>query len=132
MPFQASSGLGGRGVYLGRDATGGAFCFDPFDLYERGILTGPAMVVLGEIGRGKSAFVKAYLHRQCGVFGRPAVVVSPSAANTTSSPMRSASNRSDSAPAARSSSTRCKVEAARSRSSSARCAASPPRRSPAP
>jgi type IV secretory pathway VirB4 component len=77
LPFQASSGLGGRGVYLGRDATGAAFCFDPFDLYERGILTGPAMVVLGEIGRGKSAFVKAYLHRQCGVFGRQAVVVSP-------------------------------------------------------
>jgi type IV secretory pathway VirB4 component len=77
MPFQASSGLGGRGVYLGREATGGAFCFDPFDLYERGVLTGPAMVVLGEIGRGKSAFVKAYLHRQCGVFGRRTVIVSP-------------------------------------------------------
>jgi type IV secretory pathway VirB4 component len=77
MPFQASSGLGGRGIYLGRDATGAAFCFDPFDLYERGVLTGPAMVVLGEIGRGKSAFVKAYLHRQCGVFARKAVVVSP-------------------------------------------------------
>jgi type IV secretory pathway VirB4 component len=77
MPFQASSGLGGRGVYLGRDAAGAAFCFDAFDLYERGLLTGPAMVVLGEIGRGKSAFVKAYLHRQCGVFGRYAVVVSP-------------------------------------------------------
>jgi type IV secretory pathway VirB4 component len=77
LPFQASSGLGGRGVYLGRDATGAAFCFDPFDLYERGLLTGPAMVVLGEIGRGKSAFVKSYLHRQCGVFGRSAVVLSP-------------------------------------------------------
>ncbi len=77
MPFQASSALGGRGVYLGRDATGAAFCFDPFDLYERGILTGPATVVLGEIGRGKSAFVKSYLHRQCGVFGRRAVVLSP-------------------------------------------------------
>ena len=77
MPFQASTGLGGRGVYLGRDASGAAFCFDPFELYERGVLTGPAMVVLGEIGRGKSAFVKAYLHRQCGVFGRSAVVVSP-------------------------------------------------------
>ena len=77
MPFQASTGLGGRGVYMGRDASGAAFCFDPFELYERGVLTGPAMVVLGEIGRGKSAFVKAYLHRQCGVFGRSAVVVSP-------------------------------------------------------
>ena len=74
MPFQASMGLGGNGVYLGRDATGAAFCFDPFDLYERGLLTGPAMVVLGEIGRGKSAFIKAYLHRQCGVFGRSGVV----------------------------------------------------------
>lgn len=77
MPFQAASGLGGRGVYLGRDTSGAAFCFDPFDLYDRGVLTGPAMVVLGEIGRGKSALVKSYLYRQCGVFGRQAIVLSP-------------------------------------------------------
>ena len=77
MPFQASRTLGARGVYLGRETSGSAFCYDPFDLSERGLLTGPAMLVLGEIGRGKSSLVKAYLHRQVGVFGRRAVVISP-------------------------------------------------------
>ena len=41
------------------------------------MLTGPAMIVLGEIGNGKSSLVKAYLHRQVGVFGRRGIVISP-------------------------------------------------------
>ena len=77
MPFQAARTLGGRGAYLGRETSGSAFCYDPFDLVERGLLSGPAMLVLGEIGRGKSSLVKAYLHRQVGVFGRRGVVISP-------------------------------------------------------
>jgi type IV secretory pathway VirB4 component len=75
-PFLVACGLPAS-VYIGRDSFGGAFCFDAFDLVEQGLLTGPAMIVLGEIGRGKSTLVKAYLHRQIGVFGRRAVVVSP-------------------------------------------------------
>ncbi len=34
-PFVAEGGLGGRGVYIGRDAYGGSFCYDPFELYGR-------------------------------------------------------------------------------------------------
>ena len=41
-----------------------------------GLLTNPNMVVIGQIGRGKSAFVKTYLWRQA-VFGRRAWVVDP-------------------------------------------------------
>jgi type IV secretory pathway VirB4 component len=77
MPFQASRALGGRGVYLGREMSGSAFCYDPFELTEQSVLTGPAMIVLGEIGKGKSSLVKAYLHRQVGVFGRRGIVISP-------------------------------------------------------
>lgn len=77
MPFQTQSGLGGRGVYLGRDSSGGAFCYCPFELYRQGVVTGPGMVVLGEIGRGKSALVKSYLYRQIGVFHRHGIVISP-------------------------------------------------------
>jgi len=77
MPFQASRALGGRGVYLGREMSGSAFCYDPFELAEQSVLTGPAMIVLGEIGKGKSSLVKAYLHRQVGVFGRRGIVISP-------------------------------------------------------
>ncbi|MGH9017566.1 MAG: ATP-binding protein, partial [Acidimicrobiales bacterium] len=47
-----------------------------FELYRRGLLTNPNMVVFGQIGRGKSAFVKTYLWRQA-VFGRRSWVVDP-------------------------------------------------------
>lgn len=75
-PFVAEAGLGLRGAYVGRDLFGGAFCFDPWDLYGRGLLTSPNLVVLGQIGRGKSTFVKTYLLRQQ-AFGRQAWVVDP-------------------------------------------------------
>jgi hypothetical protein len=95
MPFQASMGLGGRGVYLGRDATGAAFCFDPFDLYERGVLTGPAMIVLGEIGRGRPTCTGSAASSDA-----PASCSRPSAVSTTGSPRRSRSSRSASPRAA--------------------------------
>jgi len=75
-PFASEAGLGGRGVLIGRDLLGGAFVYDPFELYRIGLLTNPNMIVFGQIGRGKSAFVKTYLWRQA-VFGRRAWVVDP-------------------------------------------------------
>jgi hypothetical protein len=75
-PFASEAGLGGRGVLIGRDLLGGAFVYDPFELYSAGVLTNPNMIVFGQIGRGKSAFVKTYLWRQA-VFGRRAWVVDP-------------------------------------------------------
>ena len=35
-PFVAAGGLGGRGVFIGRDSSGGAFCYDPWVLYADG------------------------------------------------------------------------------------------------
>ncbi|MGH9300575.1 MAG: VirB4 family type IV secretion system protein [Acidimicrobiales bacterium] len=75
-PFANEGGLGPGGVLIGRDLLGGAFAFDPFELYARGTLTNPNMIVLGQIGRGKSSFVKTFLWRQS-VFGRQAWVVDP-------------------------------------------------------
>jgi hypothetical protein len=75
-PFASEPGLGGRGALIGRDLIGGAFAYDPFELYLDGVVTNPNMVVFGQIGRGKSAFVKSYLWRQA-VFGRRAWVVDP-------------------------------------------------------
>ncbi|MBO0694336.1 MAG: hypothetical protein J2P58_15635, partial [Acidimicrobiaceae bacterium] len=75
-PFMAAAGLGPRGVYVGRDCLGGSFCFDPWELYRAGQLTSPNLIVLGQIGRGKSTFVKTFLWRQQ-VFGRQAWVVDP-------------------------------------------------------
>jgi hypothetical protein len=79
-PFLSEPGLGtggiARGVLVGRDLLGATFAYDPFELYRRGVLTNPNMVVIGQIGRGKSAFVKTYLWRSA-VFGRRAWVVDP-------------------------------------------------------
>ncbi|HEX3793853.1 MAG TPA: hypothetical protein VHV57_05090 [Acidimicrobiales bacterium] len=75
-PFIAEAGLGHRGVVIGDDLLGGSFVFDPFELYAQGIISNPNMVVFGQIGRGKSAFVKTFLWRQA-VFGRRALVVDP-------------------------------------------------------
>jgi hypothetical protein len=75
-PFIAEAGLGQRGVVIGDDLLGGSFVFDPFELYTQGVVSNPNMVVFGQIGRGKSAFVKTFLWRQA-VFGRRAWVVDP-------------------------------------------------------
>ncbi len=75
-PFVAEGGLGERGVYIGRDLFGGDFIYDAWELYAAGVLTNPNMVVLGQIGRGKSSFVKSLVWRQQ-VFGRQAWVVDP-------------------------------------------------------
>ncbi len=75
-PFVADAGLGAPGVLIGTDVAGATFAHDPFELYRRGIVTNPNMVVFGQIGRGKSALVKTYLWRHA-VFGRRAWVVDP-------------------------------------------------------
>ncbi len=75
-PLVSEAGLGHEGVLIGRDLLGGSFVYDPFTLYGQGVVTNPNMVVIGQIGRGKSSFVKSYLWRQA-VFGRHAWVVDP-------------------------------------------------------
>src|SRR5947209_18786416 len=73
-PFMAAGGLGGRGVFIGRDSSGGAFCYDPWVLYGDGILDDPNAIVLGKLGQGKSALVKTLLWRML-LFGRRAFVL---------------------------------------------------------
>jgi type IV secretory pathway VirB4 component len=73
-PFIAAGGLGARGVFIGRDAAGGAFCYDPWSLYGEGALDDPNVIVLGKLGQGKSALVKTLLWRML-LFGRRAFVL---------------------------------------------------------
>jgi len=75
-PFVAEPGLGVAGAYIGQDLLGGAFAYDPWELYRAGRVTSPNALVIGQIGRGKSALVKSYLWRQL-VFGRQAFIVDP-------------------------------------------------------
>jgi type IV secretory pathway VirB4 component len=73
-PFITAGGLGGRGVFIGRDSSGGAFCYDPWVLYRNGSLDDPNAIVLGKLGQGKSALVKTLLWRML-LFGRRAFVL---------------------------------------------------------
>ncbi len=73
-PFMAPGSLGGRGVFIGRDSGGSAFCYDPWDLYADGTLDDPNVIVLGKLGQGKSSLVKTLLWRML-LFGRRAFVL---------------------------------------------------------
>jgi type IV secretory pathway VirB4 component len=73
-PFISPGGLGGQGVFVGRDSSGGAFCFDPWLLYGSGALDDPNVIVLGKLGQGKSSLVKTLLWRML-LFGRRAFVL---------------------------------------------------------
>jgi type IV secretory pathway VirB4 component len=74
-PFISEGGLGSEGVYIGRDVFGGSFCYDVWSLYGRD-LTGPNMLVIGQIGYAKSSLVKTFLWRQM-LFGRTSWVIDP-------------------------------------------------------
>jgi len=63
-PFVAEGGLPCGQVYIGRDLYGSSFCYDPWQLYQAKVITGTNAVVVGQIGRGKSACVKTLLARQ--------------------------------------------------------------------
>ncbi|MGH8944637.1 MAG: hypothetical protein ACRDVL_00615 [Acidimicrobiia bacterium] len=60
IPWESPRPLGLVRVPVGVDShTGSAFCFDPFQAYQRGIVTDPVMLVLGSKGSGKSTLVKS-------------------------------------------------------------------------
>jgi type IV secretory pathway VirB4 component len=59
-PFLAEAGLGEAGVFIGQDAwSGGGFCFDPWVLYQDGVLTNPNCLLAGAVGKGKSCLAKS-------------------------------------------------------------------------
>jgi AAA-like domain len=75
-PFVSGSALRAGGPLVGTDLLGGVFRFDPWELYASGSITNPNLVAIGQIGRGKSAFVKSLVWRQV-AFGRSAWIVDP-------------------------------------------------------
>jgi type IV secretory pathway VirB4 component len=77
-PWQPSCSLPEAGPVLGLNmlAGGTLFSYDPWECYAAGVVTSPNMVVLGQLGKGKSALVKTYLSRQL-LAGRQAFVLDP-------------------------------------------------------
>lgn len=77
-PWQVQTSLPLDGPVIGTNRLAGAavFSYDPWACYAAGIVTSPNMVVVGQLGTGKSALVKTYLARQC-LAGRSAYVLDP-------------------------------------------------------
>lgn len=77
-PWQLQCGLPDEGPVIGLNhlAGGAVFCYDPWAAYGTGAVTSPNMVVLGQLGKGKSSLVKTYLSRQM-LAGRSAFVLDP-------------------------------------------------------
>jgi type IV secretory pathway VirB4 component len=75
-PASATAGLGPRGVYIGSDLHGGSFVYDPWLLYQRGLLSIANTLVLGMPDYGKSSLTKCWLYRSR-VFGRRVEIVDP-------------------------------------------------------
>jgi hypothetical protein len=74
-PFLAEGGLGSQGVFVGQDLySSGSFVFDPWVLYQRGLITAPNAVLAGIVGSGKSALAKSLYTRSI-AFGRRVYVV---------------------------------------------------------
>ncbi|MGN7862938.1 ATP-binding protein [Microbacterium sp. 22303] len=69
-PFLAEGGLGAEGVFIGQDLySSGSFAYDPWELYRRGVITAPNIVLAGIVGAGKSSLAKSLYTRSI-AFGR--------------------------------------------------------------
>lgn len=77
-PFQVASSRArqGAGVAIGPSPTGGTFMWDPWTLYQAGQLTNPNVLILGDVGSGKSALAKTLVWRGL-EFGRGAHIIDP-------------------------------------------------------
>ena len=69
-PFLSGGGLGAEGVFVGQDLySGSSFVYDPWELYRRGVITAPNVVLAGIVGSGKSSLAKSLYCRSI-AFGR--------------------------------------------------------------
>jgi hypothetical protein len=77
FPFQTASATSIRpGITIGASPTGGTFTFDPWSLYQAGQLTNPNVLIIGDVGSGKSALAKTLVWRGL-EFGRGAHIIDP-------------------------------------------------------
>ncbi len=78
FPGQVAARGDAGGLVVGVDTlSAGPFTFEPFEAYSHGDITSPNLVVIGQVGKGKSSFVKALCGRGGGVLGRRVIVLDP-------------------------------------------------------
>ncbi len=78
FPWQTQRGLPPKGPTLGIDHLSGhsRFAFDPWTLYQEQVIRAPSMLIMGQIGNGKSTLVKVYCRRQI-LADRQAFILDP-------------------------------------------------------
>jgi len=82
LPFIAESSLGSAGVYIGTDAfSRSPFYYDPIRMYLDGVIGDPNILVIGRLGYGKSALMKA-LSRRLNVVGYSTIYLDPKGETT--------------------------------------------------
>ncbi len=65
-----------RGLIIGQDAeTGQAVSHDPFEAYFAGLISSPNVIVIGDVGRGKSSLLKTWAVLRQLLLGRRVVVI---------------------------------------------------------
>lgn len=70
--------LGAPGPVIGLDhLSAGLWRFDPYALSSHKIITAPAWMLVGRVGRGKSALVNTYLSRICARCDRMLMILDP-------------------------------------------------------
>ena len=133
-PFHADAWFGERGVLMGANVTGGmgGFYFDPFEFYAQRHLTNPNMIVMGSVGFGKSATVKALVRRLKAVYGagRYLAIIDPKGEYSSRRRTTSGSPSCAFTPAAPIGSTRWTPEAATTTEASSPARTSPRNSSP--
>ena len=76
--LQAEAALPCAGPVVGLDALSGQpFSFDPFTLYAEGIITNPNLLVLGQLGTGKSTLAKLLCWGLSALCGHGLAVLDP-------------------------------------------------------
>ncbi|KAA9394167.1 hypothetical protein FCK90_08605 [Kocuria coralli] len=76
FPWVSQSGLGTVRGFIGMVTEGGGmWCVDPWECYNRGLITGMSCVLIGTVGTGKSTTTKAWVKRMVQA-GRRAVIMS--------------------------------------------------------
>src|SRR5690606_30244318 len=82
-PFLAEGGLGSDGVFVGQDLySGGSFVYDPWVLYQRGVITAPNVVLAGIVGAGQSSLAQSLYPRSTPSGGRVYVPGDPKGEHT--------------------------------------------------